>query len=50
MSQEDIMTTSARSMLPSPDERIYAPYKIGALVEVLAEQGIPATDSLRAAG
>lgn len=44
------MTTSARSMLPSPDERIYAPYKIGALVEVLAEQGIPARDSLRGSG
>lgn len=39
-----------RSMLPLPDERIYAPYKIGALVEVLAEQGIAAADSLNGTG
>ncbi|QAR29796.1 AraC family transcriptional regulator (plasmid) [Paracoccus denitrificans] len=37
-------------MLPSPDERMYAPYKIAALVEVLAEQGIPAEDSLKGSG
>ncbi|MFC4296844.1 AraC family transcriptional regulator [Castellaniella hirudinis] len=38
------------SLLPLPDERIYAPYKIGALVEVLAEQGIPPHDSLMGSG
>ncbi|MFO1143077.1 MAG: AraC family transcriptional regulator [Amaricoccus sp.] len=36
--------------LPSPDDRRYAPYKIGALVEVLAEQGIPPEESLRGSG
>ncbi|RDD72581.1 AraC family transcriptional regulator [Paracoccus versutus] len=44
------MRLATHSMLPSPDDRIYAPYKIGALVEVLAEQGIPAEDSLRGSG
>jgi len=32
---------------PPLNERMYAPYKIAALVEVLAEQGIAAADSLR---
>jgi AraC-like DNA-binding protein len=36
--------------LPLPNERIYAPYKIGAMVEVLAEQGIPAEESLKGSG
>lgn len=36
--------------LPLPDERIYAPYKIKALVEVLMEQGVPTEDSLRGSG
>jgi AraC-like DNA-binding protein len=36
--------------LPLPNERIYAPYKIAALVEVLAEQGIPAEASLKGTG
>ena len=35
------------SYRPPINERIYAPYKIAALVEVLAEQGIAADDSLR---
>ncbi|WP_250528146.1 AraC family transcriptional regulator ligand-binding domain-containing protein [Caballeronia sp. GAWG2-1] len=35
---------------PPLNERIYAPYKIAALVEVLAEQGIAAADSLRGVG
>ncbi|MDF3856399.1 AraC family transcriptional regulator [Paracoccus sp. APAP_BH8] len=38
------------AMLPLPDERIYAPYKIGALVEILAEQGIPPSESLKGSG
>lgn len=32
------------------NERIYAPYKIAALVEVLAEQGFPPEESLRGTG
>ncbi|KAF1045414.1 AraC family transcriptional regulator [Xylophilus sp.] len=35
---------------PLPNERIYAPYKIAALVEVLAEQGIAPEDSLAGSG
>ncbi|WP_250509156.1 AraC family transcriptional regulator ligand-binding domain-containing protein [Caballeronia sp. GACF4] len=35
---------------PPLNERIYAPYKIAALVEVLAEQGIAVADSLRGVG
>ncbi|WP_186109055.1 AraC family transcriptional regulator [Burkholderia gladioli] len=35
---------------PLLNERIYAPYKIAALVEVLAEQGIAPLDSLRGSG
>ncbi len=35
---------------PTYNERIYAPYKIAALTEVLAEQGIPASQSLRGIG
>jgi hypothetical protein len=38
------------SKFPLLNERIYAPYKIAALVEVLAEQGIPLEDSLRGSG
>lgn len=38
------------SLLPLPDERIYAPYKISALVDVLGEQGIPPYESLRGSG
>lgn len=45
------MTTTARHpLLPLPDEQIYAPYKISALVEILAEQGIAPEDSLRGSG
>jgi hypothetical protein len=36
--------------LPLPNERIYAPYKIAALVEVLGEQGIPPEECLRGTG
>lgn len=36
--------------LPLPDERIYAPYKIHALADVLAEQGISPEDSLSGTG
>lgn len=39
---------STRASLPN--ERIYAPYKIAALVEVLAEQGIPPAESLNGTG
>lgn len=39
-----------RSTLPLPNERIYAPYKICAIVEVLQEQGIPAEDTLQGSG
>lgn len=35
---------------PLLNERIYAPYKIAALVEVLAEQGIAPEDSLKGSG
>lgn len=35
------------SKLPLLNERIYAPYKIAALVEVLSEQGIAPEDSLK---
>jgi AraC-like DNA-binding protein len=38
------------SKLPLPSERIYAPYKIAALVEVLGEQGIPADACLHGTG
>jgi AraC-like DNA-binding protein len=38
------------SKLPLLNERIYAPYKIAALVEVLSEQGIAPDDSLRGSG
>ncbi|CAM2141237.1 putative HTH-type transcriptional regulator [Pararobbsia alpina] len=38
------------SRYPLLNERIYAPYKIAALVEVLAEQGIPAEKSLDGSG
>jgi AraC-like DNA-binding protein len=38
------------SRFPLLNERIYAPYKIAALVEVLAEQGISAEDSLNGSG
>jgi AraC-like DNA-binding protein len=40
----------ARSRMPLNNERIYAPYKIAALVEVLAEQGIAPEASLRGSG
>ncbi|WP_084673993.1 AraC family transcriptional regulator [Methylobacterium sp. WSM2598] len=36
--------------LPLPSERIYAPYKIAALVEILGEQGIPPEEALRDTG
>ncbi|RYY14717.1 MAG: AraC family transcriptional regulator [Alphaproteobacteria bacterium] len=39
-----------RKRLPLPNERIYAPYKIAALVEVLGEQGISAEACLRGTG
>ena len=42
--------TATHPLLPLPDEQIYAPYKISALVELLAEQGISADDSLRGSG
>ncbi|GAB7536574.1 AraC family transcriptional regulator [Burkholderia sp. 3C] len=38
------------SRLPLLNERIYAPYKIAALVEVLAEQGIAAEAALKGSG
>lgn len=38
------------SGLPLPDERIYAPYKIRALVELLAEQNISPCESLAGSG
>jgi AraC-like DNA-binding protein len=38
------------SNFPLLNERIYAPYKIAALVEVLAEQGIAPADSLKGSG
>ncbi|RKP59368.1 AraC family transcriptional regulator [Pararobbsia silviterrae] len=38
------------SRFPLLNERIYAPYKIAALVEVLAEQGIAPEDSLKGSG
>ncbi|WP_250480893.1 AraC family transcriptional regulator [Caballeronia sp. GAOx1] len=38
------------SRLPLLNERIYAPYKIAALVDVLAEQGIAPADSLKGSG
>lgn len=38
------------SKYPLLNERIHAPYKIAALVEVLAEQGIAPEDSLRGSG
>jgi AraC-like DNA-binding protein len=38
------------SKFPLLNERVYAPYKIAALVEILAEQGIAAVDSLRGSG
>ena len=39
-----------RARMPLNNERIYAPYKIAALVEVLAEQGIAPETSLRGSG
>jgi AraC-like DNA-binding protein len=39
-----------RSRMPLNNERIYAPYKIAALVEVLSEQGIAPEESLRGSG
>ncbi|MBR8057509.1 AraC family transcriptional regulator [Burkholderia dolosa] len=38
------------SRFPLMNDRIYAPYKIAALVEVLAEQGIAPEDSLKGSG
>jgi AraC-like DNA-binding protein len=38
------------SKLPLLNERVYAPYKIEALVETLAEQGIPPQESLKGSG
>ncbi|WLE59322.1 AraC family transcriptional regulator [Burkholderia plantarii] len=38
------------SKYPLLNERVYAPYKIAALVEVLAEQGIAVADSLKGSG
>ncbi|MCC8395903.1 AraC family transcriptional regulator [Paraburkholderia sp. MMS20-SJTR3] len=38
------------SKLPLQNERIYAPYKIAALVEVLGEQGIAPEDILKGSG
>ncbi|AJK46459.1 AraC family transcriptional regulator [Burkholderia plantarii] len=38
------------SKYPLLNERVYAPYKIAALVEVLAEQGIAVADSLQGSG
>ena len=39
-----------RARMPLNNERIYAPYKIAALVEVLAERGIAPEASLRGSG
>jgi hypothetical protein len=44
------MRGMTRSRMPLNNERIYAPYKIAALVEVLAEQGIAPETSLRGSG
>ncbi|MBU9456347.1 AraC family transcriptional regulator [Burkholderia multivorans] len=38
------------TMLPLPNERLYAPYKIGAIVRVLEEQGIAPEVSLKGSG
>jgi hypothetical protein len=38
------------SKLPSQIERIYAPYKIAALVEVLSEQGSAPEESVKSSG
>lgn len=38
------------SPLPLPDERIYSPYKIGAVVQLLAQEGIPASQALTGSG
>jgi hypothetical protein len=35
---------------PSLNQRIYAPYKIAALVETLSDLGVPASESLRGSG
>ncbi len=50
MSSQDIPGRRMAVRYPLLNERIYAPYKIAALVEVLAEQGIAPLDSLRGSG
>lgn len=50
MSSQDIPGRRMAARYPLLNERIYAPYKIAALVEVLAEQGIAPLDSLRGSG
>jgi AraC-like DNA-binding protein len=39
-----------QAMLPLPNERLYAPYKIAAIVSVLAEQGIAPEACLKGSG
>lgn len=50
MSPADIERNAVSSKFPLLNERIYAPYKIAALVEVLAEQGIAPEISLKGSG
>nr|WP_249180097.1 AraC family transcriptional regulator [Burkholderia dolosa] len=50
MSPQDINGGIVSSRFPLMNDRIYAPYKIAALVEVLAEQGIAPEDSLKGSG
>ncbi|MBY4751388.1 AraC family transcriptional regulator [Burkholderia dolosa] len=50
MSPQDIKGGIVSSRFPLMNDRIYAPYKIAALVEVLAEQGIAPEDSLKGSG
>ena len=50
MSLKDINGGVVLSTFPLMNERIYAPYKIAALVEVLGEQGIAPEDSLKGSG
>lgn len=50
MSPADIEGRAVSAKFPLLNDRIYAPYKIAALVEVLAEQGIAPEVSLKGSG
>ena len=50
MSSRDVEGVNMPPRFPLMNERIYAPYKMAALVEVLAEQGIAPEDSLKGSG